>query len=395
MSNNRELSPKRPSAFKKAIHHLKGMLLSPYGIAAISSLSFHAVLFAALPRFTSASFAAFSEEEAGGEARTVPLVTLSAAEQGRLPNFNQPQLTDIPDITASTPLNRLPNPTLLDRANTGRSSLLDRNRINRNRSNYNRRFTTDFRINNTPTRSNQAKPENSEAVVSIPPPPPADNFRETVTDEEILRKQQELEEQQAAAEANEDSQEGPGLPPLPDEEPEASTESDDGQEIAAAPEIPLSQLEQLQASAGLSYDDSQTDENAVEESYARWESETEIEGDVAIKTAEETDSVIVGEGLNLLCRQPEPQPGEIGVLVGPDGTPLDASVLLSTGYNSLNQAALEHGFDERTYPETEQATRYRIAVTIDYDHEATCTSAQELLESAREPSPDEEEQVEE
>ena len=316
-----------------------------------------------------------------------------------MPNFNRPQLTDIPDITASTPLNRLPNPTLLDRANAGRSSLLDRNRINRNRSDYSRRFTTDFRTRNTPTRSNQAKPENSEAV-SIPPPPPANDFRETVTDEETLRKQQELEEQQAAAAAaeNEGNQDGPGLPPLPDEESEEATELEEGdnQEIAAASETPLSRLEELQAGAGLSHDDSQTNVDALEESYARWESETEVEGDVAIKTAEETDSVVVGEGLNLLCRQPAPQAGEIGVLVGPDGTPLDASVLLSTGYSALNQAALERGFNERAYPETEQATRYRIAVTVDYDHEGSCTSAQELVESARssEPGPAEEEPAE-
>ncbi|NEP58495.1 MAG: hypothetical protein F6K31_16010 [Symploca sp. SIO2G7] len=391
MSNNRGSTPQPISPAQAAMRQLKGILLSPYGIAAISSLSFHVVLFAAVPRFTSASFAAFSDEGAGSEFRTVPLVTLSAADQERLPNFDRSQLTDIPDITANSSLRRLPNSTLLDRTNIGLSSLSNRSRYqsNRTRPNYSRRHVANLPSREIPNRSDQESKASSETIAIPEAPPTPSNIRETIIDEETLRKQQELEAQQAAEqEAADNSQTAVSEPPELSDEAGESNNPDQGDTVAAAaePETRLTRLEQLKAGAGLSSSDANTDPVQIDEYYALWESETEIEGDVVIKTSEETDSVNVGRGLNLLCQQKKPQSGEIGILVTPDGTLLDAVVLLSTGYSELDRAALEQvikqsGGEDSAYPATEKATRYRIAITVDYDHETTCTDGQDLLES--------------
>lgn len=391
MPNLPKLSTQRSATAAKTAQQLKSILTKPYAIAAFVSIGFHVVVLAAVARSSSAAFAAFGEEGTGSETRTVPLVTLSPAEQGRLPNFNQPQLSSIPDITASTPLRNLPNSTLFNPSSSrikppssGSSSLLNRNRPFSNP--YIPR--PNLSIRNTPSRSSQSSERRSTPVTNIPTPPSINE--RGLSEEEIKKRQLEIEEQQAAAAEQEatNPEPAPGLPILPEQsdEPVAEdTEPTEDNVVAANPEteIQMSRLEELQAGSGLSHDETGTNPANIDENYALWETETPLEEEVAIQTAEETEPVSVGAGLNLLCNQAEPQNGEIGVLVAPDGTPINADILLSTGYDALNQAALDEGFNGRQYAETETATRYRIGVTVDYEHEATCTNAAEILESAR------------
>lgn len=395
MPNLPKLSTQRSATAARTVQQLKSILTTPYAIAAFVSIGFHVVVLAAVARSSSAAFAAFGEEGNGTETRTVPLVTLSPAEQGRLPNFNQPQLSSIPDITASTPLRNLPNSTLfnpstsrLKTPSSSSSSLLNRNRP------FNNPYIPrpNLAIRNTPSRSSQSSDRRSTPVTNIPVPPSVNE--RGLSEEEIKKRQLEIEEQQAAAaaaeqqEAANNPEPAPGLPELPEQTDDPTPEDTENTEdnlVAANPEaeIQMSRLEELQASSGVNYDETKTNPETIEENYALWETETPLEEEVTLQTTEATEPVSVGEGLNLLCNQAEPQNGEIGVLVAPDGTPINADILLSTGYETLNQAALDEGFNGRQYAETETATRYRIGVTLNYDHEATCTDAAEILENAR------------
>lgn len=395
MPNLPKLSTQRSATASRAVQQLKSILTTPYAIAAFVSIGFHVVVLAAVARSSSAAFDAFGEEGSGTETRTVPLVTLSPAEQGRLPNFNRPQLSSIPDITASTPLRNLPNPTIFNPPSGSRFKTPSRSSPSSSLLNRNRPFSNPYiprpnlSIRNTPSRSSQSSERRNTPITNIPTPP-AVNER-GLSEEEIKKRQLEIEEQQAAAAAAEQestntAEPAPGLPELP-EQSDGPTPPEDTEDnvVAANPEaeIQMSRLEELQASSGLNYDETRTNPETVEDNYALWETETPLEEEVAIQTTENTEPVIVGEGLNLLCNQAEPQNGEIGVLVAPDGTPINADMLLSTGYEALNQAALDAGVNGRQYAETETATRYRIGVAVDYNHEETCTNAAEILESAR------------
>lgn len=391
MANLSEQSPKNLPPKKKALGYLKEMLTSPYGVAAIASLSFHGVLFAAIPRFSSASFAAFNDDNVG-ETRTVPLVTLSPAEQGRLPNFNQPKLPSIPDITATTSprsLPSLPNSTIFNRSGFNRSGsrlstppgIGSSSRLNRNRPFRNPYITRpNFNTRNPPTRSAQSSERRTTAVTDLPTPPPSAIRGVELTDAEILKRQQQLEAEQAAnAEAS--NSQAPGLEELPEQSGEQTSEASDQVAINNDAEQ-LSRLAQLQAK--FKYSDEDTQQEAVDENYDTWKSETEeatAAMDVAVETAEKSE-LTIDSGFGL-CVAKAPTNGEVGILVAPDGTPSNPKVLRSTGYDHINQAALTALLEEGEYPEADVAVRYIFDLAVDYDAEA-CNTGDEILETAEE-----------
>ena len=376
MSISPELSSQSPSpdVLKKAVRQFKRVMTSSYGVAAIASLAFHGVLLTAIPRFSSVSFAAFDEENTT-ETRTVPLVTLSPTEQGRLPDFNRPQLPSIPDITSSTPLPKLPNPGILDRSSRFLSptapSLSSPSRLSRNRLFRNPFITRpDFSIANTPSRSGQSSANRTTGLENIPPPPPGSEL-EIETNRDTLERQLELERQrdaeQTAAENGTDAAE------LSDE-----TITPEDTELAAASETDGgSQLENLQARFNYSVEDT-TDEEA-EAAYVAWIEQTRGQSEDTIETVD-TEILTLEPGLNL-CAQDSPRNGEVGILVAPDGSPVDAVVLRSTGYEYLNDEALEALVDS-DFPETETPVRYAVEVVIDYDAE-TCRSLEDVLDTVQ------------
>lgn len=389
MSNHPELSSNRSSLALSALHKIKGILTSPYGVAVIASLSFHGILFAAMPRFSSASFAAFSEESAETEPRTVPLVTLSPAEQGRLPDFNRSQLPPIPDVGSRPSIDNLPNASTFNRSNIfnrsnsritspsfSRPSLLNRNRPFRNP--YIPR--PNLSITNTPSRSEQSSDRRTASITNIPKPPPS--VARDLEDGQGTAAELELEQQQTNAET-EQIEAATGLPELPDEQQseQSIAAGEESSEVAANPEagIQPTQLERLQAK--FDYDPTDTTPEEVEANYQAWVTPTgeEEDADIDIPIAE------IGE-LNLeanfnLCAANPPTNGEIGVLVAPDGTPSNPTVLRSTGYEYLNQAAVDTLMDSE-FPEADTAIRYPFEVVVDYDAE-TCRSADEILETVR------------
>ncbi|MEM1252848.1 MAG: hypothetical protein AAGI69_10470 [Cyanobacteria bacterium P01_H01_bin.21] len=386
MSNSPELTPKTSSSAKNLLRRFKELITSPYGVAAIASLSFHGALFAAMPRFSEASFAAFNEENTEAEARTVPLVTLSAADQERLPDFNRPQLPAISNFNSAPPAN-LPNASTFNRSNipnifnrSGSSltspSLGSPNNLSRNRPFQNPYIPRpNLSIRNTPSRSARSSDNRTATIIDIPKPPPS-ILQGTETDEDTLRRQLEIEaQQQAAADQAEPAE---GLPDLP-EQSEEETDSENSEDIAANTETANqpTQLERLQAK--FNYDETNTTPEEVEANYEDWETQTEENSDGAVETAELVELTL--EPGFRLCAQNPPTSGAIGILVAPDGTPSDPTVLRSTGYEYLNKAAIET-LMATEFPETEQAVRYPFEIIVNYD-DAACKSAEEILETVQ------------
>ncbi|MBX2863615.1 MAG: hypothetical protein KTR27_08670 [Leptolyngbyaceae cyanobacterium MAG.088] len=404
MSNPSEPTPQPKSPAKNIFRIIKGIVTSPYGVAAIASLSFHAVLFAAIPRFSSASFAAFTEEEGPNEPRTVPLVTLSSAEQGRLPNFNRPQpSTAIANITPNTPprpsINALPNASTFNRSSSifNRSnnrlstpsftppSQLRRNNIFRNPYTTN---SPSLSIRNTPSRSDRSSNDRTTVIPDNIPQPPAGFFGTDSTNDDTLARQLELERQLAEEQAanaegipeppNQEPAEG--LPELPDESELPPDGTENTEELAAnlEPTDEPSRLERLMAK--FQYDAVNTSDDEVAANYEAWQAQQpEDDNELPVETAE-TGELLLETDFGL-CTQTPPNNGEIGVLVAPNGTPSAPTVLRSTGYDHLNQAALETLMSS-DFPETEGPVRYPFEIVVNYDSE-TCTNPEEILETVR------------
>lgn len=377
---NNTPKPSTPSVMPLLLKKLKQLMASPYGVAAIASLSFHGVLFAAIPRFSSASFAAFSEDNATSESRTVPLVTLSAAEQERLPNFNPPRLPSVPEFpssstrtSTSTSIRNLPRASTL----TPRPSIFDRYSGSRTTpppiTQSRRRFNNPYNIPiiNTPSRSEQSKTRREEPIAV--PPPPTDTLDTELEIEERL----EAEAEQVETSPREQTNTPEGLPELPENSGEVL--EPENSDIAANSEVERepTQLERLQAK--FHYSAENTTEDEVKANYEKWEAPLEEEDSPAIVTAEPGE-LQIESGLSLCVENP-PENGEVGVLVAPDGTPGDATVLRSTGYEYLNQAALD-AITASDFPETDIPVRYPFAVVVGYDSE-TCQSSENILNTVQ------------
>lgn len=365
----------RTSVMSLFLGRLKQLLTSPYGVAAIASLSFHGVLFAAVPRFSSTSFAAFGEEDGTSEARTVPLVTLSPSEQGRLPNFNQPQLPSVPELPANTTRNstiirNLPNASTL----TPRSNIFNRYSSSRNRTTppaitRRRQFNNPYSISitDTPSRSEQSNQRRDVPVV-VPPPPPGDTL-ETELD---IEKRQQAEE---AARAAESEQAAEGLPELPEDSSEVLDPDNVEEEVAANTETAAepTQLERLQAK--FKYDGINTTEEEAEANYQQWVAVVPDEEDTPAIELAERGALEINPGV--LCADNPPNDGLVGVLVDPDGTPNDPIVIRSTGYDYLNRAALDT-IVASEFPETDVAVRYPFDVVVNFDP-TDCQRSEDLL----------------
>lgn len=359
------------------LQRLKQLLVSPYGMAALASLSFHGVLFAAVPRFSSASFAAFSDENGTAEARTVPLVTLSAEEQGRLPNFNRPQLPSVPELPStnrnSTLLRNLPSASTLN----PRSNIFNRysssNRTTSPSIITGSRFNNPYNlpITNPPERSEDGK--NRRDVAIVIPPPPTESTLETELEIENRQAEEAARADDSTPEQTEEVAEG--LPDLPEDSNEVLAPEDS--EIAANAEAEPTKLERLQAK--FQFDATNTTDEEALANYEQWITPSEEADDVAIAMAEPGELQI--ESGSNLCVENPPTDGLVGVLVDPDGTPSDAVVLRSTGYDYLNQAVLETivGND---FPETDTPVRYPFDVVVNYDAE-TCQSSEAILNTAQ------------
>ncbi len=442
------IKPSLPSAAsaKRILNPLKRLIASPYGIAAIASLSFHGVMFAAAPRFSAASFEAFSEGNGEEVDRTVPLVALTPAEQSRLPNFNRPSLPTIPDITSSTTLRTLPNATTLTRPRvttprlpSSSSSIFNRSgssssrpsrsslgTLNRGRS-YNNPYN--LPTINPPTRSSRSSNNRTTSPRNIPAPPGDIGLRLGTERPRDLEAELEVERQAdaaaaAAAEAEAEAaianqgELAPGLPELPPQSEngsEAETPDPDSEDLVAIndPDIEErepTQLERLQAD--FKYDPAGTSEDDANAEYAAWatppEGNSGAEGETEDVPEGETGDAPEGEaeGGDTEGETAEGElantTAEFGVIElealslcvdTPPNNGLVGILVAPDGTREEPVMFRSTGYDylnqqakdtlrQTDFPATDATVRYPFDVVVNYDPE-TCQSSADIINTAQ------------
>ncbi|MBE9157552.1 hypothetical protein IQ265_12055 [Nodosilinea sp. LEGE 06152] len=353
----------------------------PQWIAAIASLGFHGVLFAAGPSFSSLNMTALGNSNPELEERRVPLIELTAEEQSRLPDFSAqsqlfPSSNDdlfslFPPSGDSLPLEpgsdfgasiRIPAPQrpstsfptgISPYTSPGRSTI----RLSPRRSTLPSipNSTTLGRRPETPTQGStpQASTPTAAASEGANPPRAAD-----------------LELGQGDNQGN-----------TANNEPSTSTNSS-----ALNPSNSAEQTSDLLARVEFSAE--QTSAAEVETAKAAWlQAVKDKLGDSVAEAPEPLTIEVPYSGR--LCLEPEPTDGLLGVVGIPDeadGLKLWTTVLKSTGYPFLNQAAEQalQDLQQRAGAEDEKPiainTRYEVVVEVDYNNQ-DCISREALLQS--------------
>ncbi|MBE9136735.1 hypothetical protein IQ254_05875 [Nodosilinea sp. LEGE 07088] len=364
-----------PSRFNQLLQ----LVRQPQGIAALLSVGFHVVLFAAGPSFSGLSLASPGEAEAREEERQVPLIDLTPEEQSRLPDFSSPAYSFFPEQDndlysvfppsgdslpfnpgaefGSLPSFPAPQPPSSSLPTTispfGRSSIVLPSRRSPRPPSSNSRSSG---------RSSTPAPDSDSATPATPP---------AVDDT-------------SAANAN-----GSADDLIPDAagEPHNETTPTDS---TNAPDTEAQRANELLAR--VEYDDAQTRPDDVEIAKAAWlETVQEELGDNLAQAPEPITLKVPYNGR--LCLSPEPTDGLLGLIGLPDdetdGLKLWTAVLKSTGYPFLNQAAGQ-ALQELAQPVEPQAdnesgtlepnTLYQVVLEVEYDSQS-CITREALLQS--------------
>ncbi|MBW4463291.1 MAG: hypothetical protein KME47_24080 [Nodosilinea sp. WJT8-NPBG4] len=352
----------------------------PQWIAALLSLGFHVVLFAAGPSFSSLSATAMGEGDSSSEERRVPLIELTPEEQNRLPDFSTPAysldggddlMSLFPPSGNSLPLEpgsdfgaslAIPSPRLPSNpfpsgispySSSGRSSITLSPRRTPFPSLPNRS------VIRRPVRpsAGDAAPQGASTPIATSP----ENTSETGA--------ADLEPNQANGQGT-DATSAP-LEPTNPADPSAGQETEQASELLARVE----------------FNDAQTSADEVEIAKTAWlQSVQEKLGDAVTEASEPIVLKVPYSGR--LCLSPEPADGLLGVVGLPDETSdsleLWTTVLKSTGYPFLNQAA-EQALQDLQQQNTDDSalaanTLYQVTVEIEYDDQ-NCISREALLQS--------------
>lgn len=352
----------------------------PQWIAALLSLGFHVVLFAAGPSFSSLSATAMGEGDSSSEERRVPLIELTPEEQNRLPDFSTPaySLDGGDDLLSLFPpsSNSLP---LEPGSDFGASLAIPAPRLPSNP------FPSGISPYTSPGRSSitlsprrtpfPASPNRS--VIRRPVRPPAGDAAPQGASTPTATSPENTSENGAAdLEPNQANGQGTDAPSAPLDPTNPAVPSA-GQETEQASEL-LARVE---------FDDAQTSANEVEIAKAAWlQSVQEKLGDAVTEASEPIVLKVPYSGR--LCLSPEPADGLLGVVGLPgetsDSLELWTTVLKSTGYPFLNQAA-EQALQDLQQQDTDDSvlaanTLYQVNVEIEYDDQ-NCISREALLQS--------------
>jgi hypothetical protein len=389
-----------PSRLKSAARSaFKGAsILSPTGIGVLLSVGAHAALLAFGPQ-TNFSFAALNQaaQEAKAEETIVPVMQLSPAERSRLPSFAQPRslspsptgLTNLPlpsglpflPKTSTFPRRQVPAnpmPSATTKApTTGNLGALRRTIPS----------TTPFRLN-IPTTNVPAPSSRPPTVAVLPPGQPTPPTSSSTNSPEASRggdlptlstgtnepasngisTAQALENTEAAGNANSaqnGAQNGQSIPnPFtnPPTDTEQAPTSESGVDIAVQPSETGESAQSespLIASANV-YDETNVSEEAAEQNLAKW-----LEGKENVIRA--TAEMQIEPELKA-CRAAPPVDGRLGVIVNPDGTREEPTVLKSTGYDMINRLALST-LDYQNFGSVEAPTHYEVEVKVIYEPE--------------------------
>lgn len=394
--------PINPAAFKVNPAALKGIpaaLRQPQWVAVMASVGFHGALFAVGPSFSNMQGMALGAPGFGDTVeRRVPMVELTAEEQSRLPNFDSPAYSLLPgDLlpgefspgNGSSVMNLFPpsgNPTTppslpplpeglsaVPRIPPSRSSLGAPvtvspfpSRLGRNSvvipappSGPGRPQAVDSPGTDTPAPDPENRSPAEDSTASTPTSPPASAGRA----EDLLPRNGETVARDS-------------VPLQPREDA-----SDDAP--AVSPEVARSR----ELIARVVYSEDLTTPEESEAAAATWANALTDRLGEPVATAEATFAVEVPYDLRL-CLNPEPSNGLLGFALMPkEGTEtvdIATTVLKSTGYPFLNQAAIQSLQTLAANSETPLAlgTIYQAVVTVIYDGD-TCIEAETLLKSRR------------
>lgn len=365
------------------LNQLLTTLRQPQWIAALVSLGFHGVLFAAGPSFSSLSVAALEGNGAELNERRVPLIELSPEEQSRLPDFSTPDFSFFPD-EGDDLFNLFPpsGSSLPLDPNSGFSSspIIPTPRFPSNP------FSTGISPFSLPSgRTSIAVPPRRSTLPSLPGSiAPPEGVNRSSSEAAILPP---VPDSNAAEN---------GARPNPDEigsRPNGSRLNNGGDQslpadLADAPsDTPEINSRASDLLARVEYSETQTSRTEVEFAQTAWLAMVKDKlGDNIVQAESPITLEVPYSGR--LCLSPEPTEGLLGVVGLPNETDNTltpwTAVLKSTGYPFLNQlaeqAVRDIGQGEADEAGLEPNTLYQVVVKINYDSE-TCITREALLQS--------------
>jgi hypothetical protein len=356
----------------------------PQWIAALLSLGFHVVLFAAGPSFSSLSATAMGEDDSNLDERRVPLIELTPEEQNRLPDFSAPaySLNGEDDLFSLFPPSGSSLP-LESGSDFGASRAIPAPRLPSSPfpsgiSPYT--FPSRSTITLSPRRIPLPTSPSGNAIRRPARPPAGDAASQGASTPTATSSEDTSESSAADLEPNQPNGQSTEANSAP-LEPTNSAPSPEGQGTEQASDL-LARVE---------FDDAQTSASEVEIARAAWlQSVQEKLGDAVAEASEPIVLKIPYSGR--LCLSPEPAAGLLGVvgLPGENGDSLElwTTVLKSTGYPFLNQAAEQALQDLQQQDVGDSAlavnTLYQVTVEVEYDDQ-NCISREELLQSRTAP----------
>lgn len=395
------LSPQLKSAIRPLVKLTKA--ISPTGVGVLLSVGAH-VAFLTLGPKTNLSFAALTEaaQQADAEETIVPLVQLTPAEQNRLPDFDgsrqSPALTGLGSLALPSGLPFEPNTSLPKRRTaaapfpsatlpqTTQQRINSINSLSSGRRPLTQGTSIPLPVNRTPTQTTELIAPPATVPSSLPDfsgnsdesgdRPSTDSNSDPTGTADDLRIPTEggrsLDEILAAAQRAETDE----------PETDVSSEPESAASPSAAPtppppsSAPAAQGNPSQLRASLTYDSTDVSEEAAEANTDAWLAAiSEAQGEIPADTAELTiDSQFKA------CREVPPTDALVGVVVNPDGTQENATILKSTGYEVLNRQALE-AVENADFDRPEVATQYQVQIDVIYKP-AGC--AQSRLEGIQE-----------
>ncbi|MGF1570195.1 MAG: hypothetical protein ACFCVD_19350 [Nodosilinea sp.] len=359
---------------------LSATLRQPQWIAAILSLGFHGALFAAAPSVTNLNMVALGGDAPLPDERRVPLIELTPEEQSRLPDFSSPAYSLLPgdneDIFSlfppsgdSLPLNPGEGLSSVPNIPTPR---LPSNSVTIGVSPYTSPSRPSFifpprRGELPPVPSGTTPPQTPEPEAATPADPEDTASTPTAT---------EPDSYDGPTAADLALQPGSGQPAQP---PEPGSAPLNGGEAPAN-----GQGNDLMARVEYSAD--QTTPAEAETATKSWIEalETHLQDDLPEGEAPLELQLPYDQGI---CLTPEPTDGLLGVIAVPGEEPdtlaLSTTVLKSTGYPFLNQAAAQAAQELKSQYGAEEnplelGTLYQVMVKVDYNSD-DCVSHDALL----------------
>lgn len=366
-----------------ALKGIPAVLRQPQWVAAILSVGFHGALFAAGPSFSNLQSMAMGAQGNREAERRVPIIELTAEEQSRLPNFDSPAYSFLPEDPLSgnssslmelfPPAGNRANPPVLPPLPEGLSAIP---RMSTPRSSLGAPVT----ISPFPSRIGR----NS---IVIPPIPSGRPGRPAGAN--AAENRPEVEEPTASTPTSNrpSSSTDPSAEDLRprDESATAAAGNNTAPLREEAAEVPPEVARSRELIARVEYSEDLTTTEESEAAATEWATTLAEELGEAPANAEETFAVEVPYDLRL-CLNPEPSTGLLGFALLPgeeDGTlEVSTTLLKSTGYPFLNQAALQSlqtlvaNSDTPLTP----GTIYQAVVTVLYDGE-NCVDTETLLKS--------------